>query len=54
MLFCRCSRRAGSSTPDMTARDLPTTDTVDFTTLTEDEGKSLGKTAAVSTSAPKH
>jgi hypothetical protein len=42
------------NTPDMTARDLPTTDSVDFTTLTEDEGKNLVKTAAVSTSVPKH
>lgn len=42
------------NTPDMTARDLPTTDSVDFTTLTEDEGKSLVKIAAVSTSVPKH
>ena len=42
------------NTPDMTARDLPTTDSVDFTTLTEEEGKSLVKTAAVSTSVPKH
>jgi hypothetical protein len=42
------------NTPDMTARDLPTTDSVDFMTLTEDEGKSLVKIAAVSTSVPKH
>jgi hypothetical protein len=42
------------NTPDMTARDLPTMDTVDFTALTEDEWKNMAKTAAVSTSIPKH
>jgi hypothetical protein len=42
------------STPNMTARDLPTMDTVDFTTLSEDEARNLMKTAAVSSSVPKH
>ena len=42
------------NTPNMTSRDLPTTDSVDFTTLTEDEWKSVMKTAAVSTSVAKH
>jgi hypothetical protein len=41
------------NTPDMTARDLPTTDSVDFTALTEDEWKNVVKTAALSTSVPK-
>jgi hypothetical protein len=42
------------NTPNMTARDLPTTDSIDFTTLSEDEARDLMKTAAMSTSAPKH
>jgi hypothetical protein len=42
------------NTPDMTARDLPTMDTVDFTALTEDEGRNVLKIAAISTSVPKH
>ena len=41
------------NTPNMTARDLPTTDSVDFTTLTEDEWRNVAKTAALSTSVPK-
>jgi hypothetical protein len=42
------------NTPNMTARDLPTTDSIDFTTLTEDEWKNVMKTAAASTSVAKH
>lgn len=42
------------STPDMTARDLPTMDSVDFSTLNDDDGRNLVKVASVSTSVPKH
>jgi hypothetical protein len=42
------------NTPNMTARDLPTTDLVDFTALSDDEARNLMNTATVSTSVPKH